>query len=85
MSWFGTIYADRELSHRAKVVYIYLRDHADAEGQCWPGIKTIAAELNLSRSTVKRAINDLEKHGYLEKKHRFRENGSYTSNLYTIQ
>jgi DNA-binding MarR family transcriptional regulator len=85
MSWFGTIYADRELSHRAKVVYMYLRDHADAEGKCWPGIKTIATDLNLSRSTVKRAINDLEKHGYLEKKHRFRENGSYTSNLYTIQ
>ena len=85
MSWFGTIYADRELSHRAKVVYMYLRDHADAEGKCWPGIKTIAADLNLSRSTVKRAINDLEKHGYLEKKLRFRENGSYTSNLYTIQ
>ena len=85
MSWFGTIYADRELSHRAKVVYMYLRDHADAEGKCWPGIKTIATDLNLSRSTVKRAINDLEKHGYLEKKLRFRENGSYTSNLYTIQ
>jgi DNA-binding MarR family transcriptional regulator len=85
MSWFGTIYADRELSHRAKVVYMYLCDHADAKGKCWPGIKTIATDLNLSRSTVKRAINDLEKHGYLEKKHRFRENGSYTSNLYTIQ
>ena len=85
MSWFGTIYSDRELSHRAKVVYMYLCDHADAEGKCWPGIKTIATDLNLSRSTVKRAINDLEKHGYLEKKHRFRENGSYTSNLYTIQ
>ena len=84
MSWFGTIYADEELSHRARAVYMYLRDRSDAEGKCWPGIKTIAADLKLSRSTVKRALSDLEKHGYLEKEHRFRENGSYTSNLYTV-
>ena len=45
MSWFGTIYADGELSHRAKAVYMYLCDRSDAEGKCWPGIKTIAAEL----------------------------------------
>lgn len=85
MSWFSDIYADGELSHRAKTVYMYLRDRADAEGKCWPGIKTIAGDLKLSRSTVKRAITDLERSGYLERTHRFRENGSYTSNLYKIQ
>ena len=84
MSWFGTIYADEELSHRAKAVYMYLRDRADAEGKCWPGINTIAADLKLSRSTVKRALADLERAGYLKRTHRFRENGSYTSNLYTV-
>ena len=84
MSWFSDIYADGELSHRAKTVYMYLRDRADAEGKCWPGIKTIAGELKLSRSTVMRAIADLEKQSYLKKDHRFRENGSYTSNLYTV-
>ena len=84
MSWFGNIYSDEELPHMAKTVYMYLRDRADAEGKCWPGIHTIAADLNLSRSTVKRAIADLERLGYLQKKHRFRENGSHTSNLYMI-
>ncbi len=38
----------------------------------------------LSRSTVKRAVKDLEKHGYLEKEPRYRDNGSLTSNLYRI-
>ena len=38
---------------------MYLKDRADSQGQCWPGIKTIASDLNLSRSTVKRALNDL--------------------------
>ena len=85
MSWFGDIYADEELSHRARAVYMYLCDRGDAEGKCWPGIKTIAADLKLSRSTVKRAIADLERLGYLEKEHRHRENGSYTSNLYTVR
>ena len=67
MSYFGTIYADTELPSRAKAVYMYLRDRSDAEGKCWPGIKTIASDMKLSRSTVKRALHDLEQHGYLKK------------------
>ncbi len=54
MSYFGSIYAEN-ISHRAKTVYMYLKDRSNAQGECWPGIKTIARELNLSRSTVKRA------------------------------
>lgn len=46
---------------------MYLRDRADSEGKCWPGIKTIASDMRLSRSTVKRALTDLEQHGYLQK------------------
>ena len=84
MSLFGTVYADTELSHRALSVYMYLRDRSDAESKCWPGLNTIATDLRLSRSTVKRAIADLEKAGYLQKDYRYRENGSHTSNLYTI-
>ena len=56
MSYFGTIYADTELPSRARAVYMYLRDRADSEGKCWPGIKTIASDMRLSRSTVKRAL-----------------------------
>lgn len=65
--------------------YMYLRDRSDAEGKCWPGIKTIASDMKLSRSTVKRAVSDLEKAGYLVKAPRYRPNGSSTSNLYTVK
>ena len=58
MAYFQNIYHS-DLSHRARAVYMYLKDHADSEGRCWPGIRTIAAELGLSRSTVKRALDDL--------------------------
>ena len=85
MSYFGTIYADTELPSRSRAVYMYLRDRSDAEGKCWPGIKTIASDMKLSRSTVKRALADLEKAGYLRILPRYRENGSSTSNLYSIQ
>ena len=85
MSYFGTIYADEELPHRARTVYMYLRDRSGATGSCWPGVKTIATDLGLSRSTVKRALNDLTAKGYLQKESRFRPNGSSTSNLYTIR
>ena len=85
MSYFGTIYADPELPSRARAVYMYLRDRSDAEGKCWPGINTIASDMKLSRSTVKRAPHDLEQYGYLEKAPRHRANGSSTSNLYTIR
>lgn len=83
MAYFQTIYHS-ELSHRARAVYMYLKDHADKQGRCWPGIKTIAAELDMSRSTVKRALDDLCKEGLISKEPRCRENGSYTSNLYKI-
>ncbi len=41
MSYFGTIYADTELPSRARAVYMYLRDRADAEGKCMARHQTI--------------------------------------------
>lgn len=37
MSYFQSIYADENLPHRCKTVYIYLKDRSDASGSCWPG------------------------------------------------
>ena len=85
MAYYESVYNDEELSHRAKLVYIYLKDHADKDGTCWPGINTIAAGVSLSRSTVKRVLRELMQVGLIEKDHRWRENGSLTSNLYRIK
>ena len=48
MSYFGSIYADMELPHRAKTVYMYLKDRSNAGNTCWPSVRTIAADLKLS-------------------------------------
>lgn len=84
MSYFQSIYADENLPHRCKTVYIYLKDRSSTSGFCWPGVKTIASDLGLSRSTVKRALKELENTRWIQKQLRYRENGSSTSNLYTI-
>ena len=54
MSYYGNLYQNEELSHRAKTVYMYLHDRSDAAGACWPGVKRIASDLKLSRRTVQR-------------------------------
>jgi len=78
------IYEDKNLSHRAKTVYIYLRDRADREGKSWPALQTIAKDLALSKSTVKRAISDLKAAGYLETEQRWRRNGGKSSLLFKL-
>ena len=84
MSFFGSIYTE-ELPHRAKAVYMYLKDRTGKNGGCWPAIGTIAKDLQLSRSTVKRALGDLTRRGFIKKEPCYRENGSNSSNLYSVQ
>ena len=57
MAYFSKIYSS-DLPHRAKAVYMYLKDRSNTDGQCYPAIGTIAKELNLSRRTVERAIQE---------------------------
>ena len=84
MSFFGNIYRE-EVSSRAKIVYMYLKDRSNTEGECWPAIKTIARDTSMSVSTVKRALEDLLQCGLLRKERRFRENRGNTSNRYFIK
>lgn len=79
------IYRDTEIPNKAVFVYLYLCDRAcKDESSCFPLIKTIGRDLNISESTVKRAIRELEKREYIDKENRFRKNGGKTSNIYYI-
>ena len=81
--YFAKIYS-LDLPHRAKAVYMYLRDRSDKNGQCYPSIGTIARELHLSRRTVERAIQDLLQAGLLKTEQRWRENGGRSSLLFIL-
>ena len=83
MSFYSAIYQE-DLPARSKLVYMYLKDRANKDGQCWPAIQTIGRDLGLSRSTVKRALKELEQAALLKKQGRKRENRGDTSNLYLI-
>ena len=73
------------LRNRALQVLLYLIDRANKEQTCFPAVRTIARELHISVSTVKRAMQELVESGYVTKESRFREsNGGQTSNLYTL-
>ena len=58
MGKFNFLYRT-ELPHRAVSVYVYLADRANKNGECWPAIPTIARELKLSQTTIRRALDDL--------------------------
>lgn len=87
MSYFNHLYkaSPDELPSRARAVYLYLKDRSGKGKDCWPAVNTIAADMNLSRSTVKRALNDLVKVELIEKEPRYRENGSNTSNRLVLK
>ncbi len=63
---------------------MYLKNRANKEQTCFPSVGTIAADLKLSKSTVGRALADLEKAGLVKRRARWRKKGGRSSNLYWI-
>lgn len=74
-----------ELPHRAVAVYIYLADRTNENNECWPAIPTIASDLKLSPSTVRRGIRDLKKAGLIETEQQYRKNGGKSSLLFRLK
>ncbi|ARE60721.1 helix-turn-helix domain-containing protein [Acutalibacter muris] len=54
-------------------------------GECWPAIPTIARELKLSQSTVRRALQDLRKAELLDTEQRYRTKGGKSSLLFRLK
>lgn len=64
MSRLDFLYSS-DVSSKAVAVFLYLLDHANKQGECWPSIPTIAEDLKISESTVRRAVKELKKAGLL--------------------
>ncbi len=69
---------------RACAVYLYLYQRCYDKEFCFPAISTICSDIKLSRSTVKRALNDLVNAGFVVKGRRYRPNGGNSSNIYYL-
>jgi predicted transcriptional regulator len=74
-----------DLPHRAVAVYIYLFERANKSGECWPAIPTIAKELKISQSTVRRALHDLRKASFITTEQRYRPSGGKSSLMFKLK
>ncbi|KYH16836.1 GntR family transcriptional regulator [Enterobacter hormaechei] len=60
-----------------------LADFSSDEGVCWPSIATIARQIGAGESTVRTAISQLEKDGWLTRQQR-RKGNRNASNVYQL-
>lgn len=67
-----------------KLVLLKLADQANDKGECWPSYQYIADQCEVSRSTAKNHIRELEKMGWLTRVSR-RDGELNQSNLYLIK
>lgn len=67
------------------VVYAVLAEHANADQECWPSINRIAVRANVTATTVRSAIRELEETGWVTVRGRATDDGRQTSNLYKIR
>ncbi len=73
------------LKPRDHTVYCCLVKHSDKNGVCFPSRRLIAEECCIDKKTVDAALRSLEKIGLVKKQKRKRQDGSNTSNLYTVE
>lgn len=76
-----------ELPIDAQAVRLYavLLSYAGCEGDAFPSLRKIRERMNMvSEETVRRARRELVEVGLVDVEERLRDNGSQTSNLYTV-
>jgi len=73
------------LTASQKLVLLALADHANEDGICWPGQKSISKKTGLSERTVKRARSDLEKKELISVERRPGKGGGNRSNRYILE
>ena len=76
---------DFKLRPREFIVYCCLVKHSDKNGVCFPSRRLITKECCIDKKTVDAALRSLEKAGLVKKKKRRRQDGSNTSNAYTVK
>lgn len=69
----------------SKLLLIALCDYANDDGICYPSLKTIRSKVNLGKTNITYILKSFELLNVIERSQRKRENGSYTSTVYTIR
>lgn len=67
-----------------KLVLLALADRANDDGECWPGITSLAEKCSIPRRTLIRALASLEEQGLISVRRRPGEGSGRQTNLYQI-
>jgi DNA-binding transcriptional MocR family regulator len=86
MSWGALTWAtDSDVGpSTTKFILILLANKADENFSCYPSIRTLMAEANTSRSTVLRALKNLEASGFITRRPQFHDSGAQRSSRYYL-
>jgi len=86
MSWKALDWAtDLAIANpTAKFILILLANKADENFSCYPSVHTLMEESCAARSTVFRAIDQLEAWGYITRQSRFHDSGAQRSTRYYL-
>ena len=80
-----TLLQNEDLTASEKIVVTALLLHRNQKsGACYPGLARISKLSSLSRITVLRVLDSLEKKGIIERKRRFTDCGDYDTNAYSM-
>ena len=88
MSHYMTALAMRQtgLKPAAKIVLYWLSDHHNSDTDlCCPSLRTLCQEAEMSRPSVVRCLDELERLGFIFRSKTHRENGAQSSNQYELR
>lgn len=68
-----------------KFVLVTLADLADEADSCFPSQGYIARVVGATDRTVRRALSDLERLGYIARERRYKSNGYRSSDRYVLK
>ena len=81
MSW---AWEQATTSSGAKLVLLALADHANDDGECWPGMKRIAEKCGMSARQVSNHVTNLQQAGLISTSRRCRDDHKYSTYLYQL-
>lgn len=73
----------KQLIGMEQIIYIHLKKYANSNGECFPGIETMAENLGCTPNTVRKYLKSLKVKGYITIEYRF-DGNEQQSNLYTL-
>lgn len=81
LSWAWNLELDSPIS---KFILIAVAQYADQDGECFPSQITLSKKTGLAERAIRGHLAKLEDAGFIKREHRFRKDGTKTSDFITL-